>query len=285
MKNTLGISLACYLPWSAYFPNHMIKWASNAGYYFLQVLPFHNTSDLKSNIPVSYLERTWNEGNFWKMIKGRIKNDANSPKIHDILFFPNNRRSEEIFQKLLWKFSPQVIVHSWKDFEASQRTGLLEVSPGMWITPEQIREKIERKNSQLDKEKPLVLDFFHLRRAPRENELTNKPTGIKSDNSLLGKWKNSLEILLPHTSLIHLSPLRGGIISELENFLDGRETEFEEMLVFSLKQGYEGPLIVEASIGLEGLHPLVLKETMSCLYQRLYSIINQFHRQANGTFT
>lgn len=276
MKNTLGISLASYLPWSAYFPDWAIKWARQAGYYFLGALPFHKTADLKSNIPVAYLERAWNEGDFWKMIQGMISDDANTPKIHDCLFFPNAKHSEEIFQKLLWKFSPQVIVHTFRDFEASQRTTLLEVSPGMWLAPEQIREKMERKNSQLGKEKPLVLDFFHLRRAPRKDELINKPVGIKSHSSLLGNWKNSLEILLPQTSLIHLSPLRGGIICELENFLDAMDTEFEEMIIFALERGYQGPMMVEASIGLEGLHPLVLKETMSYLYQRLHSIINQF---------
>lgn len=139
---------------------------------------------------------------------------------------------------------------------------LIEVSPGLWKTAEEIRDGGACRYSD-----GLVLDTWHLRRLPRVDEIfgdtyyrvahleddDTDPRGYKgvpdANQSCLGWWKESLPKLLPQTRVIHVQPRRDDKGEELRKFIRSEPTELGQMIARARLHGYEGDYVVEASLG------------------------------------
>lgn len=259
----IGISLASLLPYSAIFPRRAANWAMKEGYQFIQVLPFRFVNPLRTwPLPASYMEKAWNPA------YTESGPDPSTPiTIYDRLFFPSPKKCVYKVQLLFTNFAvPHLIVHHW--YELARGRTLLEVSPGLWQTPQKIIKELIILNNL---GKRLVLDLYHLRRPPRSDE----PGYLKDGKSFsrLGDWRVAIEILLPATRLIHVSPHRE--TDELVRFLAGEETELEKMLRFIKVGGFEGDWVVEATLGIGGLQWWKLKKTMKRFRERLGEILEE----------
>lgn len=243
MKANIGVNLASYLPFAAVLPQAAEKAAREGGYKFLQALPFRYMEGVGKIVPISYLEHGWNPAtSLGQVVRGVFTNDPLAPKLIDWAFFQNRDECERTYQHLLQTHRPRIIAH-----EFGEETDLVEVHPGLWMSPERIVEEVEKRGLH----RPLVIDLWHARRPPRQDNLVKKPQGIPSV-SLLGAWQTSLPKLLPHTCVIHVSPRRDG--EELEACLRGKPTELGDML--SCVQEARVPIdafVVEATIGIGGL--------------------------------
>lgn len=249
----LGISLASYLPWSAWFPEWAARQAREAGYEFLQVLPFRGVKEnTKLPLPISYIEEAWNPGSLVEVISGKIKKMSRPPKLEDWLFFPERIKSTEIFLSWLIFREEWAILHKLF-LRRHFKRALLEVSPGIWLNLKEIKKFARGKR------KILCLDLWHLRRDSREDELLSKPAHLPPV-SPLGPWQESLKELLPYTFVIHISPQRD--FDELSACLAGKPTELEKMLKVIKDFGFEGDYIVEATLGLGGFNFRKLKKVM-----------------------
>ncbi|PIR70832.1 MAG: hypothetical protein COS97_01410 [Candidatus Nealsonbacteria bacterium CG07_land_8_20_14_0_80_40_10] len=257
----LGISLASYLPWAAYFPGWAARKAKEAGYSFLQVVSFRGVDPYVSlfKLPVKYWESAWNENTgLYSVISGKFRHDPKAPTIMDWVFFhpTGDRNYYQEYQESIGDFSlgSRQIVHHLKTSLAPNQ--LYEPNPGEWLTANEIIAKI-RADSHC-----LVLDTYHLRRLARADEMVDKPQGLYSfPFSMLGNWPDSLRELLPHAAAIHVAPKRDD--NELEKCLAGQYTELEEMMVAIKKAGFQGDYVVEATIGLRGLNPKKVVDTMA----------------------
>jgi hypothetical protein len=258
----IGVSLISYFPWGIYFPAFISRLAREAGFDFLQAMPLRGVnSKFYPVLPVSYIEDVWNSGSFNDVIKGLWRKDLNAPKILDWLLFSGKTKSQKIFQQLRQIAGVKTVVHQVNDLKENC---LLEVHPGLWLTPAEIIAKVGGKRI-------LTLDLYHLRRKPRSGELIKRPLGIYSEESVLGPWQESLRLLLPYTALIHLSPSRE--YNELNWFLGGKETEFEKMLIALRDLGFRGDGVVETTLGLKGVDILILQDTLRVLVRRIKDIV------------
>jgi hypothetical protein len=261
VRHGIGINFISLFPWCL-LPGFAAYLAKISGYDFLQILPIRGIgAKFKPKLPIKYAEGPWNDGSVISFIKGVITKDPLAPQLIDVIMFPEKSLALNIFKKLRNRKRIKTIVHSL-DIGEDQ---LLEVSPGLWLTPEDIIKKINHR-------KILVLDLYHLRRHPRPDELVGKPEHIKKETSLLGCWKESLQILLPFAKLIHVSPSRD--YNELDNFLSRRNSELEEMLKFIRDNNYKGDFVVETTLKFKGLNLFLLVKTLEEFRKKIDKIIN-----------
>lgn len=272
----IGISLASYLPWSAVFATRTAKWAREAGYDFLQVVPFRSSghyyfhkeqaihgvsetwkSTLERGLSVLYVEEAWNPA-----YTHRGKEPLTPIKLEDRLFFPSRWQCVGIVD-FFRKWGATLIVHHMED--SRNENSLLEVHPGLWKTAEEIRDTVADQR--------LVLDLYHLRRYPEPYELAHKPPEIEDNRSLLGSWREAMVQLLPKTKVIHVSPSREKGSDEFLKFFARIETQLESMINFAKELGFEGDWVVEATLGKEGLQWWKLKRVMKRFRERLVEIL------------
>jgi hypothetical protein len=280
-QERLGISLASLAPKGAF----NLKWAEQAakeaGYAFWQVLPFRGIFDKwgimkKLVLPVKYFEQAWNPAkNLLQVISGRVRQDPKTPKLEDWLFFPNWRSYGQ-----LDVMGATEIVHNLNKWTFVQEDNnpigvhrlvpqLLEPSPGLWMTPEEILDKVVSKRIT----PCLALDTYHLRRLPRPDEMVNRPEGSYSfPHSQLGEWRKTLPKLLPHAAVIHVAPERINK-KELKMFLAGEYTELREMLERIKEAGFPGDYVVEATIGLAGFNSKKVADVMTRFHDRVLELI------------
>lgn len=265
MRNEIGISLASGLPWSAYFPNNFLRKVKEMGYKFVGILPFRLAGQLDTTIvPIRYIEKAWNDGCIWSYIHGKITGCLQSSGLHDVAFFASTNESEKLFRILKKQTRAQGVVHEYANL-FDNPDNLLEISPGLWADPTGIVKEIVVTSGF---RQPFVIDTYHLRRKPRDDE---RAKVLNLDGiSRLGDWKESLPLFLPHTSLIHVSPNRDN--DELQSFISGEKTELEEMLRLILAGGYKGPMMVEATLGLGGFNYYKLLETLDSFLRHLKAI-------------
>lgn len=311
----IGISLASffhpfwYIPglgewWPRMWTRWSVKTAREAGYGFLQALPCRGSEVLMpgGSLPVKYLEPAWRggdgegHGSLWQVLCRR--KDPTGPRIEDWLFFENPRKLRKSWERQTDRVrEAAVILHDHYEFVVHARIvevshgvshggfpemhkRLLEVSPGLWLTPEQILE--------LDRPAPdgLVLDTWHLRRKPRDDEEYRRAYqmfGIEpgeaqvtyvpcSFQNPLGWWKESLPILLPHTKLIHVQPRRDDGGEELRKFIRSEPTELGSIIARARLHGYEGDFVVEASLGAFGT-PGKIREMVTGMHGAVLDLI------------
>ncbi|MCK4781663.1 hypothetical protein KAS79_01915 [Candidatus Parcubacteria bacterium] len=229
----IGVSLASYLPWSAYWPETTARWAEEDGFCFLGVLPFREIKRLsRPELPVLFAEKAWNpvDSLIPIIFKKPTKEEKLVPQLWDWLFFPGIAKAECLFHWILSQYQATIVCHSFKDLSEGR---LLEVSPGLGMTPEEIVETAQKYR------KSLVIDLCHLREKFWISENGKK-------KSLLGHWQKSLPLLLPYTSLIHVQPYMKD--NEAEKILRGEENEIKNMLDIIDDIGYSGPYLVEATL-------------------------------------
>ena len=250
---TIGVSLASYLPWTAVNAMSVARGARQAGYTFIQVLPFRSvTVHLRHMLEPRYVEEAWNPAYTHRGA------DPKTPiLLHDRLFFPSRQRCTELFTAFR-RLGARWITHDLTDFHTT-RDALLEVHPGLWLTPEEIARQCGAPR--------LVLDLYHLRRPPRTDELAHRPQRISAERSLLGDWRAALPVLLPLTRVIHVSPHRRDP-TECTCFLEGRATEFEAMLI-RCRGEFAGDYVVEVKMPL----------ARSWGLPALCDMLRQFHRR------
>lgn len=256
----IGVSLASYLPWTAVSAQRVAYWAKAAGYEFLQVVPFRSVSVLVNGVlPVIYLEEAWNPA------YGARGPDPLTPILwHDRLFFPSREACIAAVHQFR-QFGARLISHDVGDLAAGDPDMLVEVHPGLWRTPREIAAELCGDR--------LVLDLYHMRRTPRVDELAHRPCSVSVTESLLGRWEESLLILLPRAAVVHVSPLRSDGGRERRTFLRDQWTELEVMLRMLIRAGFDGDLVVEATLGLGGFAAAYLRANLCLFRERLASII------------
>lgn len=252
MKNQIGVSLVCGLRKS---PKRLLKclnhdyWVEatrrmkEMGFNFIQGLPLRGITEktireIQEILPIRYAERSWNLYSRWLLPFRMTKINKTGPKLEDIILFPRPRISQEIFWLMMEVgiLGKDGIVEIAHGIDADYRsTKYLETSPGLWLRPEVIVTLPFRG---------LVVDLYHLRRAPRDDEKVNTPLNTNRDISRLGVWQESLPMLLKKAKLIHVSPNRDN--DELERFIASKPTELEEMLRVIKDSGFNGDYVVEA---------------------------------------
>ena len=269
---SVGASLASYLPRAAFDPGAAAAEAAKAGYGGLQLLPVRGM-DVYTNfsLPVWYVEGPWNNRtNLWAVVSGKITRDPKAPTLMDFACFP--KRPMGLWENPNTSFfsdHPRLIVHSLEPLEqfADQRI-LLEPSPGLWLTSEEILEKV----LSIRQAPFLALDLWHLRRGLRPDELCDKPAGMEETYGFpLGHWYKSLRQLLPYAVVIHVSPRRDDGNKELFDFLAGKRTELGNMMEF-IREFDDLPrhYVVEATIGFSGLwKPRKVIDVMARLHDRV----------------
>jgi hypothetical protein len=233
------------------------------------MLPFRSALSMRTDVlPILYIEEAWNDGNPWTFISENLEGKAYSPKLCDVAFFPGEKSATRIFNELKRKTNAIPVVHDFfdlrKDDSNFDNRTRLEVSPGLWASPQKIVNMISKERYG----KILVLDTWHLRRSPTVDERAT--VFSLNRDSCLGDWEEAIELLLPYISLIHISPKRDDNNKELIDFMAGNHTELGEMIKLILKLGYTGPVMVEASLGTEGaFHPERIKVMLRLIYGTL----------------
>lgn len=253
----IGINIACGLPLNVF--GYLILVAQTwtfkrQGYSWLSVLPLRSAAE--SLIPpplplrVRYFEEAWNAGSWGKFIEGKRHNDPTAPKLHDVAAFPNSpERCAQLTQSWLILSGASAVVHRIEDFRRLQEMGipaLLEISPGLWLTPEEILEELAPRTG----ERVLCLDFEHLLRDPRPDEREEhwRSFGtIAPQESLLGT--RALNALLPWAGLIDPKPMKR---EEAFATFAGEETPLSKMINRVVESGYNGDWRVEFNLGLLG---------------------------------
>lgn len=255
-RRQIGISLGCFLPWSAAEPLRAISWAARLGFGFVQTLPFKGFGPVNGKlrkrltelpIPVRYCEGAWND---WDSVRQVVTNHVTRraglpghPTILDCLLFPPRHQCETLEHALSQAKDsngalPYLIGHSFpeptQDREEAARQ-LIEVHRGLDLS---VGEIIRRCN-QRQQPRCLVLDTHHLRQMKEG-------------------WKATLPRLLPYVWAIHVQPLRPSSRSErseLDRCLAGEPTVLDEMLEWISYASPEPPcdFIVEATIGPKGV--------------------------------
>lgn len=255
----IGVSLASYLPWTAVSAWRVAQWARRAGYTFLQVLPFRTVHIRLAHIlPPRYVEEAWNPA------YTRRGPDPKTPVLlHDRLLFPSPCQCCALFT-VFRALGAQWITHDVADLRGAADV-LLEVHPGLWLTPERI--------VACSKGPRLVLDLFHLRRSPRRDELAHRPSRITTAQSLLGDWRTTLPLLLPFARLVHVSPNRRDA-TELTRFLECRETELETMLLHCRAERRIDDYVAEVKLPLAFAgNPSTVRETLQSFRARLATVL------------
>ncbi len=234
----IGISLASLLPWSAYWPLVMTDMAKDIGYEFVQALPMRKVDKYyldHAPLPILYYEDAWNPGSLVEMVHGKIR-------LMDWIFFPDKKMVHTISSL----FKERGIISIGHDLDDLDRADLIEPGPGM-------QKNIDEILTALHGQKQLVLDLFHIRE--------------------IGSWISAISKLAPYAQLIHFQPLRQS--NELECFLRSENTEVENMLKTMMSYGFDGNIVVEATVGIKGINPCYLKRTMKMVLNRLKLIIKQ----------
>lgn len=274
----IGINIASYLPLAVWFPGMAVRAAKKAGYEFLQVLPLRGmtlcgrsrVTSIIGDMPVDYVEDTWNTAqSLMQVLIDKARQTANAPTLLDYAIFPTGKNADRVLGELLGLYGlpgekPRFIDHSFGSGKTLARildglfngelwkkvyiqSELVEVHPGLWLTLDEIFEKVRGGIS----DQPLVLDLWHLRHEATPGWLASRPAHITA-GSLLGRWQDSLPRLLPYSRVIHVSPSRER--PELEACLRGESTELGEMIDCIRQSGWDGDLIIEATLGLKGIN-------------------------------
>lgn len=256
-RDRVGINIASLAPRAAFDLDWAIKVAKEAGYNWVSVLPFWSCQTPKGlGLPVKTIEEAWNPGDIFDVLRG-FRGDPTAPKFQDWGMFPHSKSiCRKIFYAWLAAYrKARPVVHGWERFLELRDQGynpLLEISPGLWQTGTEILGTLEGHG--LIGEKVIALDFDHLRRNPRPDEIAKYygETGGYAplpEGSMLGRWESAMTELLPCTGLIDFHP---GSPKELFATLNGEETELQRMVSLALQEGYEGPWRVEIHLGLLG---------------------------------
>lgn len=268
-KGRIGINIASYLPWAVLNLRRVIRAAEEAGYDFLQILPLKSYLPLlgqqgmkplqfDTSLPVRYLEDVWNSAeSFAEVVAGKMSRDPTSPTLLDYIVFPKREKADQLYDFLNERADPVSgvrptrIAHEFGDEEA-----LVEVHPGLWMTPTRIVDEVlEEGRGPI-----LVPDLWHLRHPAAPSYIAHRPLGITQD-SLLGRWDESLPVLLPHSAAVHVSPSRAE--PELEQCVNGRPTELVRMMECVKASGFRGDFVVEATLLWKGFDFDRLSKTLA----------------------
>ncbi len=248
-RNRIGVSLASYLPWSAFFTRKATRWAEKDGFGFIGMLPLRGSVGITPSLPISYLEGAWNPvRSLREALSGQPTGQGLVPNIADWLFFPNPERSQEIFEAMKIRQPPPVIVvHSIEEW---QKGRLLEVSPRINMETSEIASWAKKHRAQL------VLDTYHLRRSVWEH--------LDERGMPLEKWQLLIPRLLPFVKVVHVQPNQGDELSEI---MRGEDTELHKMLRFIRQNGFSGHFMVEATLGAKGITLWKLRQMLRAMRQ------------------
>lgn len=242
----IGVSLASYLPWSAFYPRKAAEWAEEDGFSFLGGLPLRGMRKCNLDalaLPIRYLGEAWNPASFWEVMRKRPTEKGLAPKWWDWLFFPNPEKSSQIFKKILDSRNPLLVANSfeewikWRD-DLGVR-GLWEISGELRIDPKEQAFWMQKQGVDI------ALDLCHIR-----------------ENPMLRKWQETIPLLLPHTELIHVQPFPQLPPNELTAIMRGEKTELEDMLQLIQSLKYKGLFLIEANIGKKGIFPWKLRRAL-----------------------
>lgn len=186
-------------------PEVLIEEALAAGYDGVQMLPIRGSTGNEDGVLL--FEDAWNAvPSLWHALR-HYPGAAGLPScINDWVVSPTPMECEQVVSAMQHRDLPQV-VHQFDG-----RIGhLVEVHPGLDMTPEQIIEKCGQTGQRL------VLDLEHLYRNYREYEVEVKPSRA-GKLSPLGTGTRAAALLSPLVDVIHVKPLYHSI----DEFL-GRE--------------------------------------------------------------
>lgn len=267
--NELCINMASFLPMSVLGP--YVEQASERlrdyGYNSLCVLPFRglvNPDGIQLSLPVHFIERAWNPteasglSGLIEVVDGMRTGNPKAPKIHDFIAFPNKFDSGVAFYRMAYayrsgdKLNPTLteVVHKLPDYPLSGAgtvgadATILEIHPGLNMSPQQILDKISVENSMIPK---VDIDTRHIRRGLRTDEAARVGGSVGFSN--LGNWQDVIHTFSTYRG-IGLVDFQAKDPKELSETLNGGNTELNEMIDALLETGYKGPIRVEFNMGL-----------------------------------
>jgi len=230
-KGKVGISVGCFLPWSA-IPILGLPLAAIAtrliGCSFWQVLPLRGAFRIVLKlieflVRINFVEPAWNPIKWSDQLRGRPSPQGTRAYPKDWLFFPDPETSEDRFKMIVEETGATPIFHHLH--EAEEGGGLVEVYPCLEMTAGELVEFAAGLGRKV-----FVIDTCHLRRRPKEGE-----------ESPLWPWRETLVKLLDHTALIHFQQADK---EELRRTLNGEETDLVRILRY-LRGRYDGPILIE----------------------------------------
>lgn len=229
MQLKIGLSLLSGAPFA---PARIAQWAVEAGFNCCQVTPSHlwglnprkTIERTHQLLPIVLFENAWQPVSFGIWVSGHLTKNPEAPGAKDMFLFPRPKscaKQMKIFCEL--NPEPQKIVHeSWQECSGSGSL-ILEVNPGILMSPEMIVLEHQR----------LAVDLYHLRRMLRPDEITRARRLDKRPIDQLGYWQDSLPIFLQSGKVeaIHISPAREyDYPDELHDILAGQWTELDDMM-------------------------------------------------------
>lgn len=272
-ENLVTLNLASLLPMaiSRPFVERATVELEKMGYRGVGILPFswslQDPDKISMALPVTSIERAWNptERDGWyglmDVVSGMIHRDIQAPKLQDFVAFPSRYKSEVAYYR--WAMdnvsNPQRypygltdVVHKLPDYPLSGFSSIgvsatiLEINPGLNLTPQEISEKLLAGSSMIKGIKRIVCDTKHLRRGLKPNEAAKIARSYpgKPVINVLGEWENTLRIFsaagqIGQVDLQAMDPV------ELIDTLRGVPTELDDVMSAIVKSRFDGTVRVE----------------------------------------
>ena len=202
-------------------PEELIETALGLGYDGVQALPIRGLIGRENGIRL--FEDAWNAVPSLQYALRHYPGASGVPScLNDWVVSPTPLECEQAVTEMAHRRIKQV-VHRF-DGDVNH---LVEVHPGLDMTPEQIVEKCKQTGQWL------VLDTEHISRGYRDYEIAVKP-GRASKLPPLGESRRAAAVLSPWVSVIHLKPI-GKSIDEFVrlNFRVAQEEKILCNYVFS----------------------------------------------------
>lgn len=175
-------------------PEELINQALDIGYAGVQALPIRGLTGRENDILL--FEDPWNAvPSLWHALRHYPGASGLPSCLNDWVVSPTPLECEQAVAEMAQREITQVVHHF--DGNADH---LVEVNPGLDMTPGQILEKCEQTGHRL------VLDTEHICRGYRNYEIAVK-SERKGKPSPLGESHRAAAILSPWVSAIHLKPI------------------------------------------------------------------------------
>jgi len=196
-------------------PEELINQALDLGYVGVQALPIRGLTGREDDILL--FEDAWNAVlSLWQALRHYLGASGLPSCLNDWVVSPTPVECEQAVTEMAQRGITQVVHRFDNDINH-----LVEVSPSLDMTPEQIANSCERTGHRL------VLDTEHIGRGYRYYEIAVKP-GRVGKPSPLGESHRAAAILSPWVDTIHMKPIGPSVEEFVE--LDFSLAQEEKML-------------------------------------------------------
>jgi len=228
----VGLSMAYLYPWVTFKPLGLLfaRWLMDAaGCDWLELIVYRSVSPklpvfLESR--VKFIHTAYNPATFWQAARGKETSWADRARWRHFLLSPGPKRCFAVTKALgrqfpLINYYPRIVERN--PWEAKKL--LLEIYNGMGMSARETAAFSERVGMGL------AIDTKYWRTNPAEK----RP---------LGDWREHLTAVLPKTEFARMQAINS---RELRRFVEGRQTELEEMI--NLIREFKGAVAIAVNLG------------------------------------